>query len=253
MWTREFSSQAYGGYVRYHGNLPLIDTDEFIFYRFVDFNESLYGKTVSELHAGNLRLPVSNSRYARLFPNHRLSYWSGNYNTARRETLKHGGTKNRLIFVAYDDASSTFPTGRYESLSIIDGRDSGIGKIIRKFEKTQEFSNDDALLLQEIMAEKPDAIAYNSIIDEGENFIFFESGFDKLSLREVDLYLGERKSRNRAKIVCAWGSDYSPSCDAYGYSFESVACTKMNNDYLESVEYKRRFAGFKNSLKKFGS
>lgn len=249
MWTREFSSQAYGGYVRRHRDLPLIDADEFIFYRLVNFSENMYGKTVSELHAGNLRCPAPNSRYAKLFLYHRLSYWSGNYNTALRETLKHGGTKNRLIFIAYDDASSTFPTGRYAPLSIIDGRDIGIGKIIRKFEKTHDLSEDDALLLQEIMAEKPDAIAYNSVIDEGENFIFFESGFDKLSLREVDLYLGERKSRNRAQVVCAWGSDYSPSCDAYGYSFERVARTKMNTDYLESVEYKRRFSGFKNSMK----
>ena len=45
------------------------------------------------------------------------------------------------------------------------------------------------------MAEQPDALAYNSVIDRGENFIFFESGFDKLSLREVDLYLGVEKER----------------------------------------------------------
>ena len=57
MWTREFSSQAYGGYVRRHRDLPLIDADEFIFYRLVNFSENMYGKTVSELHAGNLRCP----------------------------------------------------------------------------------------------------------------------------------------------------------------------------------------------------
>ena len=48
-----------------------------------------------------------------------------------KETLKHGGTKDHLIFKAYDDASSTFPTGQHEPLKIIDGRDMGIGKIMR--------------------------------------------------------------------------------------------------------------------------
>lgn len=245
MWTREFESQAYGGYAHRSERLHLIDADEFIFYRFVNFDERMYGKTVSELHAGNLRTPSSDSRYAKLFPNHRLSYWSGSYQTARKETLKHGGTKDRLVFKAYDDASSTFPTGPYKPLKIIDGRDMGIGEIIREFEKTQELSDADALLMQKIMAEQPDALAYNSVIDRGENFIFFESGFDKLSLREVDLYLGGRK---RADVVCACGSDYSPSCEAYGYSFERIARTKMYEDYLKTVEYKRRLAGFKNSL-----
>lgn len=245
MWTREFESQAYGGFVQHHETLPLFVADEFIFYRFVNFDERMYGKTVSELHAGNLRTQSSDSRYAKLFPNHRLSYWSGSYQTARKETLKHGGTKDRLVFKAYDDASSTFPTGPYKPLKIIDGRDMGIGEIIREFEKTQELSDADALLMQKIMAEQPDALAYNSVIDRGENFIFFESGFDKLSLREVDLYLGGRK---RADVVCACGSDYSPSCEAYGYSFERIARTKMYEDYLKTVEYKRRLAGFKNSL-----
>ena len=73
MWTREFESQAYGGYAHRYEGLHLIDADEFIFYRFVNFNEGMYGKTVSELHAGNLRTPGSDSRYAKLFPNHRLS------------------------------------------------------------------------------------------------------------------------------------------------------------------------------------
>ncbi len=250
MWTREFESQAYGGYAQHHERLPLFDADEFIFYRFVNFDEGMYGKTVSELHAENLRTPVADSRYAKLFPNHRLSYWSGSYQTARKETLKHGGTQDHLIFKAYDDGSSTFPTGLYKPLKIIDGRDIGIGEIIREFEETKKLSDVDALLMQEIMDEQPDAIVYNSVIDRGENFIFFESGFDKLSLREVDLYLGGRK---RADVVCASGSDYSPSCEVYGYSFERIARTKMHEDYLKTVEYKRRHAGFTNSLARMRS
>lgn len=116
MWTREFESQAYGGYAHRYEGLHLIDADEFIFYRFVNFNEGMYGKTVSELHAGNLRTPGSDSRYAKLFPNHRLSYWSGSYQTAMEETLKHGGTQDRLIFKAYDDGSSTFQLGHISHL-----------------------------------------------------------------------------------------------------------------------------------------
>ena len=104
--------------------------------------------------------------------------------------------------------------------------------------------------MQEIMTEQPDAIVYNSVIDGGENFIFFESGFDKLSLREVDLYLGDQK---RVDVVCAFGSDYSPSCEAYGHSFERIGCTKMHEDYLKTVEYKRRYAGYKNSLARMRS
>ena len=252
MWTREFSSQAYGRETIYHKDLPLISTEEFDFYRIVNFHENMYGKTISELHAGNLRAPASDSRYAKLFPNRRLSYWSGSYRTAIQETSKHGGSKDRLVFWAYDDASSTFPTAKYDPLLIIDGRSNGIGRTIRDFEESQTLSADDALMFQEIMAYKPDAIAYNSVITGAENFIFFESGFEKLSLREVTLYLGNRRSRNKVTVPCAITSDYSPSCKAYGYSFEPIARTKMNDEYLNSVEYQRRHSGLKNSLAGYG-
>lgn len=39
----------------------------------------------------------------------------------------------------------------------------------------------------------------------------------------------------------------------YGYSFERIARTKKHEDYQESVEYKRRYAGYKNSLSRMGS
>ena len=116
MWTREFESQTYGGYAQHHEGLPLFVADEFIFYRFVNFDEGMYGKTVSELHAGNLRTPVADSRYAKLFPNHRLSYWSGSYQTARKETLKHGGAKDRLVFKAYDDRRALSQQGNMSLL-----------------------------------------------------------------------------------------------------------------------------------------
>lgn len=250
MWSREFTSQAYDIPTLYHKELPLIKTREFDFYRCVNFNIEMYGLTVSELHAGNLRLPAEDSRYAKLFPNQRLSYWSGSSKTAIQESVKHCGSKNRLVFWAYDDASSSFPTTKYDDLLIVDGRNNGIGQIISDFEDTQTISTDAALLIQEVMAYKPDAIAYNSVITGSENFIFFESGFEKLSLREVRLYLGERPSKNNATIVCAVSSDYSPICDAYGYSFEPVARTIMHQEYLESVEYKRRFSCEQDNIKR---
>ena len=250
MWNREFTSQAYDVPTLYHKELPLIRTREFDFYRCVNFNDKMYGLTVSELHAGNLRLPAENSRYSKLFPNQRLSYWSGSPKTAIQESIKHGGKKNRLIFWAYDDVSSSFPTTKHDDLLIVDGRKNGIGQIISDFEDTQTISTDAALLIQKVMAYKPDAIAYNSVITGSENFIFFESGFEKLSLREVRLYLGERHSKNNATIVCAVTSDYSPICESYGYSFEPIARIKEHKEYLSSVEYQRRKACFEDDFKR---
>lgn len=250
MWNREFTSQAYDVPTLYHKELPLIQTREFDFYRCVNFNDKMYGLTVSELHAGNLRLPAEDSRYAKLFPNQRLSYWSGSSKTAVQESVKHGGSKNRLVFWAYDDASSSFPTTKHADLLIIDGRENGIGQIISDFEDTKTISTDEALLIQKIMAYKPDAIAYNSVITGAENFIFFEAGFEKLSLREVELYLGERKSKNNATIVCATTSDYSPICESYGYSFEPIARIKEHKEYLSSVEYQRRKACLEDDFKR---
>ncbi len=251
MWTREFSSQHYNSPTQYHKDLPLIKTREFCFYRCLNFKDAYYGKTVSELHSGNLRFPAEDSRYAKLFPNQRLSYWSGDPQTAIQEVRKHGGNKNYILFWAYDDAASAFPTTRYDDMLIVDGRINGIGKIIGDFEESQTITAKDALLIQEIMAYKPDAVAYNSVVTGRENFIFFESGFEKLSLREVKLYLGERPARNKVRVACAVTSDYSPVCASYGYSFEPVARTEYHKEYLDSVEYQRRNACYEDDCKKW--
>ena len=248
MWTREFSSQAYNTTVLYHKKLPLIQTREFDFFRCLSFEDKYYGKTISELHAGNLRLPAKENRYSALFPNQRLSYWSGDPYTAIQESIKHGGSKSRILFQAYDDVSSTFPTTRHSDLVIIDGREHGIGKIIEEFEKTKTITPDNALLIQEIMAHKPDAIAYRSVITGKENFIFFETGFVKLSLRKVRLYLGERPAKNTATILCAVTSDYSPVTEAYGYSFEPVARKAFHKGYLKSTEYQLREACYSSNF-----
>ena len=50
-----FKSNDYLRAIYKHKNLPVYVTYEFDFYRCVEFNESFYGKSVYELHEGNLR------------------------------------------------------------------------------------------------------------------------------------------------------------------------------------------------------
>lgn len=65
MMSEFFKSQDYGRDIYKHRFLPVYITDEFDFYRCVEFQEAFYGKTVSELHHGNLRL--CSDRYTKLF------------------------------------------------------------------------------------------------------------------------------------------------------------------------------------------
>ena len=62
-----FSNQDFGRTIWKHKQLPVYVTDEFDFYRCICFNDSFYGKTVSELHEGNLRNATSENRYSKLF------------------------------------------------------------------------------------------------------------------------------------------------------------------------------------------
>lgn len=61
-----FSNQSIGGTIYKHRELPLYVTDEFVFYRCISFCENFYGKTVSELHAGNLRSIAFLKRHLRV-------------------------------------------------------------------------------------------------------------------------------------------------------------------------------------------
>ena len=63
-----FQAQGYFGRTQYLPEIPVACSREFDFYRCVEFSHSMYGKTVSELHAGNLRLP-SGGRYSSVFGN----------------------------------------------------------------------------------------------------------------------------------------------------------------------------------------
>ncbi len=240
MWKREFKSQAYNIPTKKHIELPLYETYEFDFYRCVQFEDSFYYKTVSELHSGNLR--YCSGRYSKLFPNQKLSYWANSAKTARAEVKKHGATNNLITFCAYDDTSSFLPTtANLEDLLIVDGRKCGIQKLIDKVDENKEITEKEKKLLDRIMSYMPDCLVFDShAVEGGENFIFFEQGFKKLSLREVRLRLGDEKGKNHNGILCAIGCDYSPCLEAYGEFFAPLCKVKMNKDYLNSNEYKSR-------------
>lgn len=240
MWTKIFKAQNYDQPTYKHAHLPVYQTKEFDFFRCVQFDSSFYGKTASELHAGNLR--KSTGRYAKLFPNQKLSYWANSAKIARAEVKKHGASNNLITFCAYDDTSSFMPTIEdLEMLIIIDGRECGLQALIDKVDQDKDITNKEQDLLNEIMNLKPDALAYDSHVGEGgENFIFFEKGFKKLSLKEVKLRLGEEKGKNVACITCAGTCDYTPYLESYGNYFKPKAKVKLDNKYLCSEEYLTR-------------
>lgn len=232
-----FKSQDYGIPILKHRTLPVYMAGQFNFYRCVEFNNNLYEKTVSQLHHGNLR--ISSGRYTRLFPGQKISYWADSPQTAKAEIEKHGANKDILTFWAYDDATSTFPT-RFERLplKIVDGRKCGIQELIDKIEENQAISSCEEKLRDSILAENPDCLVYDSHARKGgENYIFFERGFAKLSLREVTLRLGSRPSKNCKTITCALGSDYYPVLESYGNYFLPIAKEKEDPAYLSSDEY----------------
>lgn len=248
-WNRWFQSQAYNQPLYKHIDLPIYETIEFDFFRCVEFNESFYGKIVSELHSGNLRMCTG--RYSCLFPGQKLSYWANSPRTARAEVKRHGATKDLITFWAYDDTSSFRPTVEDTSLlRIVDGRKCGIQKLIDKVDNGETITPAEKKLLDDIIQCEPDALAFDSHAREGgENFIFFEKGFKKLSLREVQLRLGERPAKNSATIGCAGTSDYYPYLESYGKCFAPVCRVKMNEAYLRSDEYKQRSHCYGNNQK----
>jgi len=238
-----FPNQSYGQRIYKHKDLPIFVTDEFSFYRCVAFDDSFYGKTVSELHAGNLRQCSCANRYSDLFPYEKVSYWADSPKTARAEVKYHNKTNNLITFWAYDDATSFIPTTENtEPLFIVDGRQLGFTEILLKDEQCIPLSNKEKDIVKQIVEEKPDCLVYNSKQgkDDSVNYLFFEKGFKKLALREVKLRIQNGKSFNKATIYCAYSSDYTPWLKGYGESFEPIARRKMHEEYLNSEEYKYR-------------
>lgn len=246
-----FPNQDFGGTILKHRGLPVYVTDEFVFYRCVCFNASFYGKTVSELHKGNLRQATPENRYSKLFPNEKISYWADSPQTARAEVKYHNLANNLLTFWAYDDATSTFPTiDNDEPLIIIDGREAGFHYILEKIEEGKNLSNNEEKTVELIKKENPDCLAYTSLRNKcGVNFLFFEKGFKKLSIREVRLRLGDFKGKNSNRIVCADTCDYRPFLKGYGEYFSPLARVNMDNKYIECQEYKERTEVYEKSLK----
>jgi len=247
-----FPNQYFGRTILKHRELPIYVTNECIFYRCVCFDDSFYGKTVSELHKGNLRQATPENRYSKLFPNEKISYWADSQQTARAEVKHHNHVNNLLTFLAYDDATSTFPTiDNDEPLIIINGMEAGFHYILEKIEEGKNLSNDEEKTVELIKKENPDCLAYTSLRNKrGVNFLFFEKGFKKLAIREVRLRLGDFKGKNSNRIVCASTCDYTPHLKEYGKYFSPLVKVNMNNKYIECQEYKGRLEVYEKSLKK---
>ncbi len=236
-WERAFISQDYGRPTYKLKNLPVYITDEFDFYRCVEFNNEFYGKTASTLFNGNLR--ECTGRFSKLFPNQKLSYWADSPMTARAEIKKHGAGNNILTFWAYDDGTSTFPTlQNQEPLIIVDGRKCGAQDLLNKADNSMQLTKTEQDYMASLLAQEPDCLVFDSHAKKGgENFIFFEKGFQKLSLRQLRLRFGKRDGGNHNRIVSADTCDYSPYIEAYGQYFMPKAKVAMNQEYLESNEY----------------
>lgn len=250
-----FPNQGFGTPIFRHKQLPLLSTHEFDFYRIIGFEDSFYGKTISELHAGNLRVSRTDNRYSSLFPAQKLSYWADSIETARAEYFHWNSNKNILTFTAYDDGSSFIPTVYpATNLIIVDGFQLGFTKLLHKIERKERLSSSEKDLIDTIAAFEPDCLAYQSERNlNGVNYLFFEHGFKKLSLKEVELTLGERKNRNRNQIYCAITCDYTPCLKNYGYKFMPIARLTYDKEYEKTDEYRLREQAFKHFCnKRFG-
>ena len=251
-WERAFISQSYGRPIYKHEQLSVYITDEFNFFRCVEFKADFYGKTASTLFNGNLRICSETNRYAKLFPNQKLSYWADSPVTARAEIKKHGAGSNILTFWAYDDGASTFPILQNEELlTIIDGRKTGVQELIDKADKKIELSNSEQNYINDLMAQEPDCLGYDSHAKNGgENFIFFEKGFKKLALRQLQLRFSKNNGGNVNRIVCADTSDYIPFIESYGMCFQPKVRVKMDKSYLLSDEYLQHKEVYRKSCQK---
>ncbi len=241
----------HGNIIGIHKKYPILDIAEVTFFRCVPFSDKFYGKTISELHAGNLRLANDSNRYAKLFSDMKLSYWSSNKDCARKEIKKHGASNNIITFEAYDDASAFIPTTNFDyGLYVINGTDLGFRDILNKTDDNIELTDVEKQLIQNILRENPDGIAYPAKTDKQcMNIIFFESGFRKLSLRNVWVRLGD-VGNNSQWVPCSFSCDYNAEPKNYGYYFEPILCKGFDEKYLSSDEYLYRKQMMKNNLER---
>lgn len=247
-----FPNQYWGMDIWKHQELPIIESHDFNFFRCIEFTNNYYGKTVSELHQGNLRVSRKDNRYSMLFPGQKLSYWADSPQTARAEVKKWGARNNLLTFWAYDDGSSLIPTVYpADYLRIIDGIHFRFDEILKKLNNGLSLSREEQSLIDKIASMEPDCLAYKSEARKGGVcFLFFEHGFKKLSLREVSLRLGNNKGKNYTTVPCVITSDFTPVLESYGYYFEPIAKTKFDKAYYDSNEYILRKQVKDHSLKR---
>lgn len=232
--------------VRRHNQLPIYMIGDGTFFKCREFSHSSYGKTISMLHAENLKNMDNENPLTQLFPGEKLSYWSSKKKCAREKNKAQASSNSVITFEAYDDASAFCPTTDYDyGLYVVDGNDPMIYKILDKTNKKIGLNEDEKELMKTILDTKPDGIAYSSELNMNTDFIFFERGFDKLSLKTVHI----RIDRNNAKeIYCAISSDYNADCKSYGYYFEPVLRKKYDASYEQSEEYLRRKSTFDSNL-----
>ena len=253
--TRAFENQSYLSPVYRHRELPLLKTNEFDFFRCIDIGDWVYGKTISELHQGNLRKNVPENRYSKLFPKGKISYWADSKTTSLKEIQKHGASESYLSFHAYDDATSTFPTLNTDyDLIIIDGIELNFHRILDKIENDKPLDASERKLIKQIELEEPDCLAYRSVACTTEshtNFLFFESGFKKLAIKEVRNHMENRPKNDDVRIYCAVSNDYTPIIKNYGCYFDNGLNIMFNPKYIESEEYKFRSTNLKKSKSKF--
>lgn len=237
-----FSNQESGAPITKHSYLPIFEATAFNFFRRIPFIEDFYGKSVIELHNGNLRMNKSSNRYSNIFPGQKVSYWSDSTQTARAEYFHWYKSRNYLTFWAYDDGSSCIPTEYPPTpLYIIDGRDIGLNEIIKKRNSGVNLDSRETDIIDKIAYQNPDCLAYESEqIKGGTNFMFFEKGFKKLSLREVSLRLGDEPGGNHNKIICADGSDYTPYLKGYCGKFLPKAKIKYDDVAANDDEIRKK-------------
>lgn len=225
-----------------HESLPIYEAGVFDFFRFLPFDESFYGKSMMELHKGNLRMNKDGNRYSNIFPGQKVSYWSDSPQTARAEFTRWYETKNYIAFWAYDDGSSCIPTVYPpKPLHIIDGRERGFNDILIKRNNGIGLNREEQKTVDLIAYENPDCLVYESMQRKGGvNYMFFEKGFNKLSLRQVSLRLNSEKGKNHNTIICAEGSDYTPYLKGYCGMFLPKAKIKYDDGTANSDEIRAK-------------
>lgn len=120
------------------------------------------------------------------------------------------------------------------------------------FNHSIDLSESELEIMDRIRSESPDGLVYSSHVDPNHrNYLFFESGFRKLSLKQVSLTVRKDGHVNRNRVTCATSSDYTPSIEAYGHYIEPIAKLKFDERYLKSEEYISRKTNYEHNVSRY--